>query len=367
MTTRKKEKAVFVVTTGISLCGRKEMFFPRFEENCVQGKKKIKIYNIGDILLPWLWAKTKEEIPKERILNADPLLLKVIQAGVLQDIKDSLKQDMEENDAVFLNLHTVFEWRNISLPSLNSIFLRELINLDLEPDMFVCFIDNAEDILCRLNNSDQWKKQEFSEGDVWKWQNHEVDNTREYTYLFDKKKKFFVMPIRQPSKTLYYLLFEPWRPIIYAQMPISHATVKELKKVKKFIEKVRKWAVVFDPLTIETGVVELDKSDETEVKVRNNQTAHRDVQWFIPQSDICMAYYIKVVFTAGVVDETVIASQRGKEAWVIFPEDHSPFLPYRATRSIFRNPEEFLEFFEKEFLKEIVEKWEQEHGEKIEW
>ncbi len=360
---KEKKRGLFVITTGISLCGRKEIFLPGFEKYCKE-KKNVKVINIGERLLPWLWKHAREEIPEDNILNAEPLPLKILEAAVFQQIRYNLEEWLEEHDAVVLNLHTVFEWRNVSLPSLVTLFLEELISLNLEPDYIFCFIDNAKNILERLNDSDQWKKQGFSEGDIWKWQNHEVDNTRDYTYLFKGKKKFFVMPIMQPPETMYYLLFEPWRPVVYAQMPISHAKVKELKKVRDFIEKVREWAVVFDPLTIETGVVELDKSDDTEVKTRNNQTAHRDVNWFIPQVNICVAYYFKVVFTAGVVDESVVSSQRGKETWVIFPENCSPFLPYRATREIFSGTDSFLEFFGKEFVSSWIEKWKKKNAEK---
>lgn len=353
----KKKRGLFVITSGISLCGRKEMFLPGFEDCCRKNKKSIKVVSVGSDLLPWLWRHTREKIPEENILNVDPLALKILEMAVFQKIKYNLKNWLEGHDAVVINLHTVFEWRNVSLPSLNILFLRELKNIGIEPDYFFCFIDNAKNILERMNESDQWKEQSFSEGDIWKWQNHEVDNTKNCTYLFDTEKKFFVMPVMQPPETMYFLLFEPQRPIIYAQMPISRATVKELKKARAFIEDVRRWAVVFDPMTIETGVVELDKSDDTEVKVRNNQTAHRDVNWFIPQVDICLAYYVRVVFTAGVVDESVISSQRGKETWVIFPRDCSPFLPYRATRPIFKGTDKFLEFFEKEFMPSQIEKY----------
>ena len=59
--------------------------------------------------------------------------------------------------------------------------------------------------------------------------------------------------------------------------------------------------------------------------------------------DICLAYYIKIVFTAGVVDESIEAYHANKEVWVIFPESFtSPFLSYRA--KVFRSVEEFFEF-----------------------
>ncbi|MBU1178774.1 hypothetical protein KKB69_00300 [Patescibacteria group bacterium] len=358
------KRGILAITTGISLCGRKEIFLPAFEKYCKEKDgKKIKILNIGSELLSWLWEHTREEIPRDNILNADPLTLKILEATVFQNIKYQLEGWLKENDVVILNFHMSFEWRNISLPTLAVLFMKELISFGLEPDYFFCFIDNAKNILERLKSSRQWKNQVFSEGDLWKWQNHEVDNTKILTYLFDTKKKFFVMPVMQPPETMYYLFFEPWRPVIYAQMPISHVTVKELKKVKVFISQMRKFAVVFDPLTIETGVVEVDKdNDDAEVRVRSNQTAHRDVNWFIPQAHGSAAYWVKIVHSSGVADETVISSQRGKETWIIFPADFSsPFMVYRATENLFKGPEDFLKFFAS-WSEEREKDWKERHG-----
>jgi hypothetical protein len=174
------------------------------------------------------------------------------------------------------------------------------------------------------------------------------------------------MPVKQPPETLYYLLFEPQRPVIYAQMPITHIAAKDLIKVKQFIEKLRTWAVVFDPLTIETGPVERAQGEDENIRVRHNQTAYRDVGWFIPQCDMCIAYYVKVVPTTGVVDETATASQLGKQTWVIFPKDYSPFIQFRATPNrIFQTPEEALEFLEKEFMPWWTKKWQEKYGEKV--
>ncbi len=354
-----------VITTGSSRCGRKELFLPGFEKYCAENGKKVKIYNVGDLIFPWAWRNIREELNRDTILDVNPLAMDIIQAAVLQDIRYSLEEDMKENDAVLINLHTLFRWRDVWHRVYNELFVRELIKDDLLPDMFVCFIDLAEDILKRLNETDQWKGQKFSEDNVWSWQNEEANNTKALTYLFDEKKKFFVMPVKQPPETLYYLLFEPHRPVVYAQMPITHVAVQDLKRVKQFIEKLRTWAVVFDPLTIETGAFERAREDDENIRVRHNQTAYRDVGWFIPQCDICIAYYVKIVFTAGVVDETATASQLGKQTWVIFPKDYSPFIHFRATPNrIFQTTEEVLEFAEKEFIPWWTKKWQEKYGEK---
>lgn len=349
----KKKRGILVWATGISGCGGKR-HLKNWQKYCAEQGKKVKIYRIGDMLVKWLWENLRIVIPPETILNADPDLLNAARVAVLDRILlSSLDGDLEENDAVVILAHTAFYWRGCYTPIYNEPFV-----LQCRPDVFVCFIDAAADILRVLNKRNQWKPQDLCEKDIWLWQNNEVDNTRRHLYLFDSDagKKFFVMPVKQPAQTLHDLLFEPWRPIIYAQMPISHVRPDELEKVKWFIEQLWRQCVVFDPLTIETGVVE--HSDSPEIRIRHNQTAHRDLEWFIPQCDIAIAYWVKIVCSPGVVDETAKASQKGKEAWVIFPGDHSPFIQYRAMPDrIFQTPEEVLEFLEKAYMPRIYKQW----------
>lgn len=358
-----------VLATGISGCGRKEVFLPIFEDFCQKNGKKVKIYNVGDMIPLWAWENAREELPAENILFVNKQSMGLAHAGVLKDILVSLRRDLEDFDAVIINLHTRFLWwmGSIYIPVYNEIFVKRLIKSGLEPDMLVCFIDNANDILRRLHEKAQWKGENLTEKDLWLWQNEEVNNTKSLAFFSDKKIKFFVMPVREPGDTLYYLLFEPWRPVVYAQMPLSHIKASKLKKVNWLIAELRKSAVVFDPMTIETGVVEREQldnaDDDTEVMVVHTQTGYRDTEWFIPQSDVCLAYYVEVVFTVGVIDETATAAGLGKQTWAIFPGNVSPFMPFRIRpRRIFKTPEECLVAF-KAYAEELEKKYKEYHEE----
>jgi len=349
-----KKRGKLIWATGIPGCGGKR-HLKEWQQYCESQGKKVKIYHIGELMFSWILGNVGTEIRGETVLNMPQAYLDLARMAVLGEIHHSLDQDLEKNDAVLIRSHTVFYWRGCFSPAYNE---RYLCGLEYTPNMFVTFIDAAVDILKVLNKRDQWRDQDLSEKDLWLWQNIEVDNTRRYLHLFapEKNRKFFVVPVRQPAETLYCLLFEPWRPIIYAQMPISHVEPHELEKVNEFIRRLWKYCVVFDPLTIETGTA--DHAGGDEARIRHCQTAHRDLEWFIPQCDIALAYWVKVVCSPGVVDETAEASQRGKEAWVIFPGDYSPFIQYRAKpHRIFSTSEEALEFLEKEYMLPIYEKW----------
>ncbi|MFC1751668.1 hypothetical protein ACFLY5_00800 [Patescibacteria group bacterium] len=225
-----------------------------------------------------------------------------------------------------------------------------------------CFIDNALHTLERMQESTGWKDEKLKEREIYMWQNEEVNATKGYLFITDERIQFIVMPIAQPPETLYKLVFEPWRPEIYAQMPISNIKVGKLKKVIGLIKHLEEYAIVFNPLTIETGIVDtsiFEEFDENkDIIVRNMQTSYRDDEWFIPQVQICLSFHVEIVFTFGVVDETVHGAQLGREPWSIFPGGLSPFQPYRIHHTrIFKTTDDCLEFFRDEFMMEIYKKW----------
>ncbi len=347
MTTQKK-RGRLIWATSPSGCGAKR-HLKDFQKYCKDKGKSVPVYHLGDLICAWLWEKRRIKVRPETILNVNKVVLDVAREAVLERIENGLDKDLEENDAVLIRGHTTFLWNGCYTPVYNEPFI-----LAHSPDMFVTFIDGAEDILRVLNRRNQWKSQNLSEKDIWLWQNVEVDNTRRYLYLFEpnENQRFFVIPVKQPAQTLYDLLFEPQKPIVYAQMPITHLEPHELEKVRQFIEQLWQYCVVFDPLTIETGVVERNGNDCAEIKVRHSQTAYRDLEWFIPQCNISIAYFVKLVFSAGVVGETMQTFQTGKEAWMIFPGEYaySPFIHYLVMPNrIFKTPEEVLDHLKKTY------------------
>ncbi len=109
---------------------------------------------------------------------------------------------------------------------------------------------------------------------------------------------------------------------------------------------------------------ELEKADDNaEIIVRHTQTGYRDTEWFIPQVDVALAYYVKLVLTLGLVDETATAAGLGKQTWAIFPTNASPFLVFRVPpERIFKNPEECLVAF-KTYAEELEKIYKEQKNE----
>ncbi len=309
-------------------------YLARWQEECVQRGKKVKVYPIGQMLFEWA-KKNGVHLTREKILKSASYVLDAVRGGVFEHILGRLKSEIKSLDAIVLSAHSFFYSDEVFLPAINHFYLQQF-----NPDMFVTFINGSDDILKKLNEREQWKDQNLTERDILHWQNIEVEVTGVLANIFDKD--FFVIPTKQPAKTLYYLIFEPEREPIYFQVPISHLKKSEFEKVHPFVEKLWDMFTVFNPLTIETGKVEI--GEEVDLAV-HHQTVHRDLRWLLRQSKKGIAFIPKLVPTPGVFDEMKEAVETNKDAWAVFSKDTalSPFLVHFSSK-IFKTEEDFWKF-----------------------
>jgi adenylate kinase len=228
---REARRGQLIYATAIAGCGEKQ-YLEEFKRYCEERGKIAKIHNVGEMLFKYAAERVGIVLDKDNVLNQNNQVLDAARGMVLTGLIANIERDLAENDVVVINHHESFYWREAYIPVFNDYFLA-----GLRPDMFVSFIDNGAEILKRLSKKSQWQNQVLDEKDVYLWQNTEVNSAMRSQRLWAPDKKFFVMPVRQPVQTLYSLVFEPWKPIVYAQMPISHVTEEELKEVRRFIRK----------------------------------------------------------------------------------------------------------------------------------
>ncbi|MFC1678434.1 AAA family ATPase [Patescibacteria group bacterium] len=350
---KSKKRGKLIWATGLPGCERKE-YLKRLVKLCKKNGKKIKIYNIGDRMFE-IAKKTDIPITIEKVLDSPPHTINPTRAAALEGPLAKREIDLAENDIVMYILHTRYVWEGEWIPAYNIHYMKKF-----DPDMFISFIDSADKILQRLKDRDQWSDQDLSETLIWHWQNEEVNNTETYKYLFgEEKKPFYVIPVLQPEETLYHLIFEPWRPRVYAMMPISHLDEKELKKVTRFIKWLENYFIVFNPLTIDINYTK--PVTETDRRTREHQTVIRDLYWHIGQSEMCIAYFVRLVFTAGVVIETKHARDTNKDVYWIFPKEPGPFEKrYVKPTQIFKALAEFKQYVISDILP-IIEQRKQKY------
>jgi hypothetical protein len=251
----------------------------------------------------------------------------------------SLPKDRRENDAVIISIHGIFFWKKRFMRAYDRFYLNKL-----SPDMFVVLFNRATDILTTLSSRRQWKPQKLTLHEILLWQNVEVEMTASWAEI--DRKSFYVISVLQPVNTLYRLIFEPWIEPVYVCMPITHLKKKsDQEKVRRFVEKLDKYFVVFNPLKLD--IIVGKKFDIASY----HHTVNQDLYWLIKQSKKVIAYFPIIVASPGVINELREAHETNKDVWLIFPsKTKSPFLVYFSSQ-IFESTEEFFKFL-KRYTKE---------------
>jgi adenylate kinase len=322
---------MLIITTGISGCGRKD-YLEKFQKMAAAHKKKIKIYNVGEMLFEQA-TKIGLNITHESVLNANPYVLNALRSAVFEFILGELSKDVKNNDAVIINVHSIFFWKKIFMRAYDKFYVNHF-----NPDKLITFVDDAGRIKDNLNARLQWKNENLSVEEVLLWQNVEVEISSSWADML--QKDFYVLSVNQSLETLYKMAFCPQMEPIYISMPMTHLPQKYQKEVTQFINKLEDYFIVFDPRTIEIGVTNLTKKS----LVTYNQTVNRDLYWLIKQSKKIISFFPIIVSSPGVINELREGYETNKDVWLVYPsESASPFLTYFCNK-LFKNKKEFFKF-----------------------
>ena len=323
-----------IITTAISGSRRKE-YLEKLEERAKANGKKIKIYNVGQLMLD----HSKDigvNFTAENVLNAPPSVINAVRSAVFERIAGELPKVMKTNDAVFINIHAFFYWKNVFLRAWDNYYVSQL-----NPDLFLAFVDDVISIYDHLKVRKQWKKENLSFNEILMWRNVDVEMTASWAEM--NRKQFYIIPSQSNAKLLYRLIFEPQVEKIYIAMPLTHfSDPKDQLIIDKFVKRLEKHFIIFDPREIE--LVEQWKPSMMTEEVLN-QIVNRDLYWLIKQVDRVIAYFPRAVSSPGVINELREAHETSKEAWLVYPKgvSMSPFLTYYSNM-VFRGPEDLFKF-----------------------
>ncbi|MBI5045867.1 MAG: hypothetical protein HZC14_02620 [Candidatus Niyogibacteria bacterium] len=325
---------MLIITTAISGSDRKG-YLSRFEEFAKKNGKKIKIYHVGQMMFEHAHAIGIHFTP-ENVLNAPPAVINAVRSAIFEKIASELPKVLKQHHAVFINIHAMFFWRKVFIRAWDNYYVSQL-----NPDLFLAFVDDIISINKQLKSRKQWKRENLTIGDTLLWRNVDVEMTASWAEMM--RKKFYVIPSPSKEKLLYRLLFESHLEKVYAAMPLTNFTSpKDQAEVDKFIAKLEKYFIVIDPREIE--LVEQWKPHMRTAAVLH-QIVNRDLYWLIKQVDRVIAYFPKAVSSPGVVNELREAHETNKEAWLVYPKGAavSPFLTYYSNM-VFRGPNELFKF-----------------------
>jgi adenylate kinase len=336
--------------------------------------ERIELFNVG--------TRMYEEAPDVRpgrILDLPWSRLSSLRRAVLKDVI-SMITPREEHPNVIVNTHATFRWRH----GLFSAFDFDQL-VKLEPDMFICLVDNIEVVHHRLHSDHDI---DATLKDCMVWREEEILATELMAQAVGCGQRFYILSRgrqRDTTETALRLVTRPEMRKVYPSFPMSHVMDMPdvLEEIDRFRAALARHFITFDPGDVDEKLlldraIEADKQGRSHIEVAphtfggradapsirvsvdevldiagdvDGQIYMRDFK-LIDQSDMIVSLVPELPngqpgLSSGVERELHHAFEHTKEVYVVWKprKNPSPFITETATR-IFRSVEEALAFFE---------------------
>lgn len=326
-----------IICTGISGCAG-HSYLNQVEDFAELNDTDLKVYNVGEMMFDII-KECGNGFEKKNILN----LPKPQITAWINHVYDRIASDMENHEHIIIKTHASFYWNKVLYDSKNARFIDRI-----NADRYVTLINTPKAILRNYAvNMPQWKEQNLTAEEIMDWQNTEAVITANH-WAEARNKRHLAIPRNQPPETLFKYLVNPEMPLVYASFPMTQLehspTYKESEqKISDFIAFLREYFVVLDPRTIEVDMAGGDKE--------KRNTSHRDIDWFVSETDITACYFPELVHSSGALTEIGAAKKSGKDVWLTIPKSAtSPFDDENCTR-FFNSLENLMEFVEANYKK----------------
>ncbi|MBX3386408.1 MAG: AAA family ATPase [Phycisphaeraceae bacterium] len=353
-----------------------------------QQGENLPLYNIGDMM----YAEARDVRPG-RILDLPISRLNSLRRAAFKDVMSEAR----DQPNILVNTHATFRWRH----GLFSAFDFDQIQA-LQPDLFVCLVDNIEVVHHRLHRDFDI---DASLKDCMVWREEEILATEILSQAVPGSKFYIVSRGRHAPtvKTLFRLVCRPQMRKVYPSFPMSHVVDMPdvLAEIDAFRAALAEHFITFDPGDVDEKLL-LDRaiaaardgkehidvaphsfggaksgSGEQPIRVRvrevldiagdvDGQIYMRDFK-LIDQSDMIVSLIPELPsvhgkdamgipgLSSGVERELQHAWEHTKEVYVVWKprKAPSPFITETATK-IFKSVEEALKYFEEKGM--FVEK-----------
>jgi adenylate kinase len=363
-----------VVTGQIGL--DKKAYLDSVAQLAGQQGEQIDVYHVGDIMY-----NEGRDIRPGKILDLPLSRLNSLRRAAFKDIiTDSAPQKN-----ILVNTHATFRWRH----GLFSAFDFDQIRA-LNPDVFVCLVDNIEVVHHRLHRDHEI---DATLKDCMVWREEEILAT-ELLAQAVPNARFYIMSRGRHADTratLFRLTCRPQMRKVYPSFPMSHVVDMPdvLKEIDDFRAELAKHFICFDPGDVDEKLL-LERAlaaardgkeflevaphafggsrstDAAPIKVRvrevldiagdiDGQIYMRDFK-LIDQSDMIVSLVPELPgrdgkdipgLSSGVERELQHAWEHTKEVYVVWKpkKSPSPFITETATK-VFKSVPEALTYFE---------------------
>ncbi len=338
-----------------------------------QQGENVFVYHVGDMMY-----NEARDVRPGRILDLPLSRLTSLRRAAFKDVISQSKGQPN----VLVNTHATFRWRHGLFPA----FDFDQIDL-LEPDIFVCLVDNVEVVHHRLHRDhivDATLK------DCMVWREEEILATELMSQAI-RGSKFYILSRgrhQDTSRTMFRLMCRPDMKKVYPSFPMSHVVGMPdvLKEIDEFRARLAQYFITFDPGDVDEKLL-LDRAveavrdgkesievsphlfggslkgkDAQPIRVRTREVIEiagdidgqiymRDFK-LIDQSDMIVSLIPELPggtpgLSSGVERELQHAFEHTKEVYVVWKPEKSPspFITETATK-IFRSVDEAMAHFE---------------------
>jgi adenylate kinase len=335
---------------------------------------KIDLFHLGDLMY-----REAPDVRPGRILDLPLSRLTTLRRAAFKDvIAGSLPAKDHRN--VIVNTHATFRWRHGLFPAFDFDLMRKL-----EPDMFICLVDNVEVVHHRLH---QEHDIDATLKDCMVWREEEILATEMLADALGCRNSFYILSRGRQTDTVetaLRLMTRPDMKKVYPSFPMSHVVDMPdvLAEIDDFRAQLAKHFIAFDPgdvdekLLLERALAAARKGEDRievaphsfggrsdaptlRVSVRevldiagdiDGQIYMRDFK-LVDQSDMIVSLIPELPggvpgLSSGVERELHHAFEHTKEVYVVWKpkKSPSPFITETATK-IFRSVPEALGYFE---------------------
>ncbi len=345
----------------------------------------IDLYHVGDIMY-----REAPDVRPGKILDLSLSRLNSLRRAAIKDVI----ADARDKRNVVVNTHATFRWRHGLFPAFDFDQVRLL-----EPDLFICLVDNIETVHHRLHRDHEidatlkdcmvWREEEILATELMS-RTIEGTSPRSPRDATGDPSRFYILSRGRhadTTRTLFRLICRPDMRKVYPSFPMTHVfdLPDVLAEIDRFRVALSEQFITFDPgdvdekLLLERALAAAREGKEflevtphtfgggksgaegaIRVKVRevldiagdiDGQIYMRDFK-LIDQSDMIVSYIPELPggmpgLSSGVERELHHAFEHTKEVYVVWKpkKTPSPFITETATR-VFRETHEALAYFE---------------------
>ena len=329
----------------------------------------MQTYHVGDRMY-----EEAPDVNAGRILDLPLSRLAALRRAVFKDL---ISESAGERN-IMVNTHATFRWRHGLFRAFDFDQIKKL-----EPDLFICLVDNAEAVDHRLQAEHTL---DATLKDIMVWREEEILATELLAEAVGCGNRFYIVSRGREQPTIdscYRLVCRPNMRRVYPSFPMSHVVDMPdvLREIDEFRAILAKRFITFDPGDVDEKIL-LDnaiaaakdardfiesRSVGPDGKVTTHQVSVKQVLdvagdidgqiyardfKLIDQSDMIVSFIPELPggipgLSSGVERELQHAFEHSKEVYVVWKpaKNPSPFITETATK-VFKSTQEALDYFD---------------------